>query len=121
DSTRTGSLAQAVTRYTYASDGRLLVVTEPAGHTTRHFYGGDIGDNLARIEREGRSVAIVHDSAGRVVLANDNLLGTTRRGYDLLNRPLWEAGTNADTTRFTHDALYLTQVRDAIGQTYIFH
>ena len=38
--------------------------------------------------------------------------------YDVLNRRVSVIGPFADTTAFTYDALFLTRVRDAIGQTY---
>ena len=61
-----------------------------------------------------------YDSTGRVVTLKDADNKLHRTQYDAINRTTRSIGPGADTTRYTYDDLFLTQVRDAKGQTYGF-
>jgi RHS repeat-associated protein len=118
DSTRVGSSAHPVSKFSYDSRGRVTSARDPEGHlTTRHYAGtGMLNTDSARAGR--RRTAYTYDGFGRVATARDPAEGLRSVEYDVLNRALHSVGALNDTTSYTYDALFPTQVRDAKLQTY---
>ena len=111
------------TKYVYDSRFRDSTVTDPAGHVTRYFYNPTHG-NVDSVKVPGnRTSERRFDYFGRDTASRVAALAWRKTIYDTLSRvvkTLTAAASNPDTTIFTYDALYQTQVRDAESNTYDF-
>ena len=111
------------TKYLYDSRFRDSTVTDPAGHVTRYFYNPTHGNVDSVKAPGGRKSERRFDYFGRDTAARVASLPWTKTVYDTLSRVvkrLTAASSNPDTTIFTYDALYQTQIRDAESNTYDF-
>ncbi len=61
----TASGAQAVTKYTYDADGRLLMTTDPTGSRSFILYDGE-GRKAADIDADGNMTTYTYDASNRV-------------------------------------------------------
>lgn len=118
--TRANGSAKRLTKFTYDTRGRLVTATDPLAHSDTVYYDGTVWKNTDSIRAGGRHEVYTYDSYGRVASAKNPRGDVTSLKYDLLNRRDTVIGPLFDTTVFTYDGLFLTQVRDAIHQTYQF-
>jgi RHS repeat-associated protein len=119
DSANVGYEMSPRSRFTYDTRGRLVSFKDPLGFETRYHRDGNPWLNTDSVVSPGaRRVGMAYDGFGRDTLSRDPLNRTSRTQYDLLNRALRTIGPRQDTTSFTYDRLFLTGVRDAVGQTY---
>ena len=119
DSTRVAG-SSTPTRYTYTSTGRLATATDPAGHTVTYYYHPSGFQNTDSVAYTIGRVAYQYDGHGQRVATIDPVNDTTRTRYDSIGRVIATIGPLHDSTTQTYDGIYLTQVRDAKGQTYQF-
>lgn len=127
DSTR---VAGKITRYTYATRGRVKSITDPEGHGTFVTYGDEYGGNSwanTHLIEQGavssayrRTTTFRYDNYGRVQMVRDPANDTTRTEYDLLNRPERRVNAQGHATTYRYGAIYLNRVTDAKNQTYHF-
>lgn len=118
DSMYVGTTSQ-MTRFTYDARGRVTKVRDPEGHVTFATYQGTGWQNLATVKDSTRPATVYgYGDYGRLVQVTDPQGNTGSVAYDALNRVTVTTGALADSTRYTYDALYLTQVKDAVGQTW---
>ena len=111
------------TKYKYDSRFRDSTVTDPAGHVTRYFYNPTHGNVDSVTVPGSRKSERRFDYFGRDTASRVAPLAWRKTVYDTLSRvvtALTAAASNPDTTIFTYDALYQTQVRDADSNTYNF-
>ncbi|HYW10154.1 MAG TPA: hypothetical protein VE913_24515, partial [Longimicrobium sp.] len=119
DSTKTGYINAPRSKFTYDARGRLLTARDPEGYETRIFRDGNPWMNTdSAVSPGARRVAMAYDGFGRDTLSRDPLDRATRTEYDAVNRALRTIGPRQDTTSFVYDRLFLTGVRDAVGQRY---
>ena len=115
----------SVTHYVVAADGRVLTVTDPAGHVRTWTYEtSGLMNTIAYQGGMGSSDPVTtlgRDALGRVTSTTDPAGGVTTTSYDAFNRVLAAIGPRHDTTTFTYDSLSrVTQVVDARHQQYGF-
>ena len=120
DSTRVGSSTRPVSRFTYDARGRVVTSTNPKGHVTRAFYdsGNSWMNTDSAVAPGGRRSKLAYDSYGRAITATDPDNKIRRTQYDAMNRVTRSIGPLSDTTSYSYDDLFPTQVRDAKGQSY---
>ena len=116
--TRVAGPLKRLTKFTYDALGRAVTAADPAGHPDTTYYDGTVWRNRDSTRAGGRRTAYTYDAYGRVATMKTPRGDVTAIQYDVLNRRVSVIGPFADTTAFTYDALFLTRVRDAIGQTY---
>lgn len=110
------------TRYSsYDAFGRPTTITDPAGHTISYTYGpsGTLR-NTTIVTAAARTLTRIYDYYGRdsVTIASDNGRNTTL--YDYIGRDTLHVGPIADTTITRYDALYITSIRDPLGDWHNF-
>lgn len=115
------------TSYSYDARQRPTSVVDPGGHTTYYHYESVYGNRHSLAGPAGRYAQMRFDGMGRDSASRDTGGPWTRRLYDNCNRVLkvyHDTGTSptilADSVRYTFDNLYLTQVKDGLGQAYGF-
>jgi len=117
DSTRVGGSSKWA-RYYYAANGRLVSDTDAGGHLHAYHYQSGGYQNTDTVRFTFGKAVLQYDGHGRLTTVTDSLGRSTTTQYDSLGRLTRTIGPLQDTTVGTYDSLYLTQVRDAKGQTY---
>jgi len=118
--TRATGPTKRLTKFTYDTFGRQVTATDPANHADTTYYDATVWKNTDSTRAGGRRVAYTYDGHGRTATMLTPRGDVTALKYDLVNRQDSVIGPIADTTIFIYDQLFLTQVRDAIHQTYQF-
>lgn len=99
-----------VSKYTYDSKGRVLVATDPKGHTTTYAYLTNGLQNTDSVFAIGRKpTRFFYDLAGRVRATVDPRLVRDTASYDVMNRVLVSIRAQSKIQR-TYDALFLKTV-----------
>jgi len=106
--------------FTYDAVGRRVTRTDPGGHADTMYYHATSWRNTDSSRAGGRRIAYLYDGFGRPDTTSTSPNSVSAVAYDLLNRRTSVIGPTSDTTVYTHDSLFVRQVRDAIGQTYQF-
>ena len=106
-------------RFFMRSDGRPDSITDPGGHTTRYRYLGTL-QNISEVNAPVSETVLSYDVYGRPYLVTTSTGDTRGTKFDTRNRITHAWNAALDTTFYTYDALYLTQVTDPKGQTYSF-
>jgi RHS repeat-associated protein len=120
DSSRAGSSSRPVIKFTYDSRGRILTRTDAAGHGMTEAYNSTQWMNLASTVVGATTTSFKYDGYGRVDSIVDAANKITVLSQDSLNRMTRRIGPLSDTTKYVYDSLYLRQLIDAKGQTYLF-
>lgn len=118
-SIRLAGLTNSTTHYYPEARGLDTLVVDPLSHATRFAYELLTGNLDSTVMPGGRVVVRQLDAYGResVTWANGQPHATTV--YDLVNRPIKTyTSSQADTTIYGYDPLFLVRVRDGIGQVY---
>ena len=109
------------TKYTYDTRGRVLTMTDPEAHVTTYFYPDTTSAgfwNVDSVTVENRTTKFGYDAYGREKSVTAPNGDVTTVDYDLINRVDKVTAADGGVTDFTYDDLYLTQIKDAINQTY---
>ncbi len=121
DSVRTAGAY--TTRYTYDSRDRVVSAQDPSLHTTYLYHESIFGNRDSTRAPGNRATKAKFDGMGRDTAARAGTLPWQVTTYDQMNRAqkkILATTSLPDTTIFTYDNLYLTQVRDAAGNIYGF-
>lgn len=105
-----------LTKYTFDSRGRVLSVNDPGNHTSTVTYDAVFG-NTASTSTPGSTSNTLVDGYGRDTASWATGVPRLRTRYDSLNR-VRATKIGADSTVYSYDALFLTQVRDPKAQNY---
>ena len=70
-----------VTTYSFDSNNRLLMVTDPAGNATTHVYDVN-GNRISTTDALGRTTSFVYDALNRLISTTDFLGSTTSTTYN---------------------------------------
>lgn len=112
------------TRFEHDDAGRVIERTDPEGHVTTVAYQSGGFENRKRVvgavgdTAAADTTRFFYDGFGRRVETELPTGDVTRVGFDVLNRRTLAVNAHGDTTRLEYGDLYLTQVTDAVGQTY---
>jgi len=111
-----GNPLRAKSTFAYDARGRVVTATDPQSHSVTTYYHPDSWQNTDSVKANVRRTAYRYDGYGRVdtVKTPDNRVTTTQ--YDAMNRQTKTIGPILDTTIFSHDSVFLRQVRDATAK-----
>jgi len=117
DSMRVGG-SSGWARYHYLTNGRMVADTDPGGHLVTYHYQPTGFQNTDTVRYTVGKTVSQFDGYGRLTRTTDSLGNSAITQFDSIGRVTRTIGRLQDTTTQTYDSLYLTQVRDAKGQTY---
>ena len=109
------------TDYTYDTKGRVLTITDPEDHVTTYFYPDTTSAgfwNVDSVTVEDRTTKFGYDAYGRRTTVTAPNGDVTTTAFDDINRIDKVTAPDLGVTDYTYDDLYLTQIKDAINQTY---
>ncbi|MEO8847631.1 MAG: RHS repeat-associated core domain-containing protein, partial [Casimicrobiaceae bacterium] len=109
-------LGRPAARADYDVDGRLVALTDAAGHTT--YYNHDLPGRQEQItDALGRTRVLNYDERGNVLSATDPLGNTTIKTYDAQDNLLSETDPLGATTSHAYDAQRnLVSTTDRLGR-----
>lgn len=112
DSVKT--ISEPATRFTYDSRGRVLTATDPRGHTTTTWYGGNTWLNVDSSKIGTRRLWYTYDAtAGRPSITREPGGRIDSTFYDVLNRVTRTGGPLGYKVTYAYgDSLNLTSVID---------
>jgi YD repeat-containing protein len=110
-------LGRAVSRTEYDDEGRLVAVTDAAGHKTEYEHDPLARQSLVR-DALGRVTLNEYDERGNVVATTDPLGGRRTATYDAQNNLLSETDPLGATATYRYDANnHLVSATDPLGHT----